>query len=324
VCVHVCVLRMFAHVFVSQTWGDGSRGKLGHGNTTDVAAPQTIGGLNAVVQVAAGGDHTLFLFEDGTVQSVGSGAVGQLGHGDNVDLSTPKMIRAVKQHAVYSSTDKVGFGKVKAIAAGQHHSVALLEDGTVACWGLGIYGQLGLELDGTGSYVNVPTIVPGVSGVTHIEAGSIYTLLYRGGSKDRGEILMKMGQYPHFTDKNQYARITADTTYSSSMVQEAKFWSSPVNEHNGRVHSVSSATRPPIIHWNNRDDVVPTVYGGHDTVNPVGSQNLDTVGPPQEQEDVYAPGVTAMDKDTVTRGQILVQKLEDTSWADADDNPQAR
>lgn len=75
--------------------------------------------------------------------------------------------------------------------------------------------------------------------------------------------------------------------------------------------------RPPITHWTNEHDALPSVYGGHDSVSPNKKQNIDNVGPPN------AAG-TAMDKDLTTRGQMLVQKLEDTSWAEADDSPNAR
>ena len=62
------------------------------------------------------------------MQSVGSGGVGQLGHGDNMDQLRPKLI-------MKSGSSEVAFGSVKQIAAGQHHSIALMKDGTVATFG---------------------------------------------------------------------------------------------------------------------------------------------------------------------------------------------
>lgn len=76
--------------------------------------------------------------------------------------------------------------------------------------------------------------------------------------------------------------------------------------------------RPPIVHWKNENDALPTVYGGHDSVTSNDRNNLDSLGPPVELNNAAK---TDMDKDLTTRGQMLVQELEDTSWSEADDSP---
>ena len=119
----------------------------------------------------------------------------------------------------------------------------------------------------------------------------------------------------------------------------SRFWSSP--DHDGKVGSVSSAERP-VFHvdvvmlviyftvmwcvcrpkiktWENQNDALPSVYGGHDsTVLSSDKKNLDIIGMESEVHPFE------MDKDLTTRGQTLVQQLEDTSWAEADDSPNAR
>jgi len=308
-----------------QTWGDGSNGKLGHGNVDALTVPLTIEGLNAVIQVAAGGSHTLFLMEDGTMQSVGSGAVGQLGHGDNKDQHRPKLIMASGSGSNnIASSGSIAFRLVQQVAAGQHHSIALMDDGSVATFGLGIYGQLGITLSSSQTYVDTPTVVPNVGGITKVEGGSLYTLLYQGAGYSAGQILMKFGVYPNFKVSNSFPQMTADTSYSNSLTQESRFWSSPSNEHHGKVKTISHADRPPIVHWNNEKDALPTVYGGHDNVASNGGQNLDILGPPVTVTGTDVTGTTEMDKDLTTRGQMLVQELEDTSWSAADDSPNAR
>src|SRR6185503_13464459 len=64
---------------------------------------------------------------------------------------------------------------VVAVAAGNHHSVALRSDGTVWCWGANDVGQIG---DGKGTTHDtsadalLPVQVPGLANVVAIAAGA--------------------------------------------------------------------------------------------------------------------------------------------------------
>ena len=58
------------------------------------------------------------------------------------------------------------------IAAGKAHTCALLDNGTVRCWGDNTAGQLG---DGTTDQRTKATLVTGLSGVTTITAGEAHT-----------------------------------------------------------------------------------------------------------------------------------------------------
>src|SRR5947207_1923734 len=73
-------------------------------------------GLNNVVAIAAGGDHSLALKRNGTVVAWGWNGGGQ-------------------------STVPAGLNNVVAIAAGRNHSLALKGDGTVVAWGWNVEGQ---------------------------------------------------------------------------------------------------------------------------------------------------------------------------------------
>src|SRR5712692_7461641 len=69
-------------------WGDNSSGELGDGTTTKRATPVPLPGLgpdSGVVQVAAGGSHTLVLKADGRVLAWGHNRSGELGDGSTVD-----------------------------------------------------------------------------------------------------------------------------------------------------------------------------------------------------------------------------------------------
>lgn len=70
---------------------------------------------------------------------------------------------------------------VTAVSVGLAHACALLQKGTVDCWGDGTQGDLGL---GSAVPSSVPVAVPGLSGVTGIAAGDYHSCaLLAGGTE---------------------------------------------------------------------------------------------------------------------------------------------
>ncbi len=111
-------------------WGSNEYGQLGNGlGDNRYCTPVQI--TDNVKAVTAGYDHTLILKEDGTLWASGRKIYGQLGDGD----SGPEFSREFVQ----VQTD----AKLKAIATGYNHSLALTEDGAVLAWGNNGSGQLG-------------------------------------------------------------------------------------------------------------------------------------------------------------------------------------
>jgi alpha-tubulin suppressor-like RCC1 family protein len=122
-------------------WGQNVQGTLGNASTQDVGAmdtPASAGDValpGKVLQVGVGAVHVCAVLEGGRVRCWGYGAHGRLGYpveGNIGDDETPAEGRDVD----------VG-GRVSAIAAGGSHTCALLESGSVRCWGEGNHGQLG-------------------------------------------------------------------------------------------------------------------------------------------------------------------------------------
>ncbi len=85
---------------------------------------------NAMQYVAAGRHHSLALRADGAVFAWGRNNHGQLGVGS--DDATINTLQHIEQ-----------LDKVIDIAAGEYHSLAVLQDGTVWAWGSNEFGQLG-------------------------------------------------------------------------------------------------------------------------------------------------------------------------------------
>jgi hypothetical protein len=149
-------------------WGNNSSGQ------SDVPA-----GLDDVVAISAGGEHSLALRSDGTVTAWGSNTFGQ-------------------------SDAPAGLDDVVAISAGGEHSLALRSDGTVTAWGSDGHGQtevpaglgdvvaldagwahgLALRSDGTvtawgGNEAGQAQVPAGLDDVVAISAGDDHSLALR-------------------------------------------------------------------------------------------------------------------------------------------------
>ncbi|KAG8454208.1 hypothetical protein GDO86_000737 [Hymenochirus boettgeri] len=114
-------------------WGHSAFGQLGigHRSPTIVTTPcsSTFPLATCIKKVACGGNHTLFLMEDGQVYSCGWNGEGQLGH--TLEGTGPVQVTALaKEHILH-------------IACGQSHSLAVNHVGQLFSWGAGNDGQLG-------------------------------------------------------------------------------------------------------------------------------------------------------------------------------------
>ncbi len=139
---HTCALLDGGAV---RCWGFGGNGRLGYANTNsigddespDVAGPVDLGAGRSAVALAAGGDHTCALLDDGTVRCWGFGGNGRLGYANKAsvgDDETPGSVGPVD----------LGQGRTAvAISAGGDSTCARLDDGGVRCWGEGNSGRLG-------------------------------------------------------------------------------------------------------------------------------------------------------------------------------------
>ncbi|EEF39472.1 ultraviolet-B receptor UVR8 [Ricinus communis] len=147
------------------TWGRGEDGQLGHGDAQDRLSPtilSTLEGLE-IISVICGADHTIAYSESHTdVYSWGWGDFGRLGHGNSSDLFTPQPIRQL--HGL----------KIKQIACGDSHCLAVTMEGQVQSWGRNQNGQLGL---GTTEDSLVPQKIQAFQGVPikMVAAGAEHT-----------------------------------------------------------------------------------------------------------------------------------------------------
>ncbi|KAJ8476942.1 hypothetical protein OPV22_020669 [Ensete ventricosum] len=147
------------------SWGRGEDGQLGHGDAEDRLLPMLLSALDSrsIVSVTCGADHTTAYSEsDDQVYSWGWGDFGRLGHGNSSDVFTPQPIKALQ-----------GL-KIKQIACGDSHCLAVTMNGEVQSWGRNQNGQLGL---GTTDDSLVPQKIQALQGicVKMIAAGAEHT-----------------------------------------------------------------------------------------------------------------------------------------------------
>ena len=91
------------------TWGEGSTGKLGHGDESNQKTPKRVEGLIGVKakQVSCGGHNTAVCTEDGRVYTFGEGTYGQLlVHGEKTNKTSPTLFKALEgKHITQCSVD---------------------------------------------------------------------------------------------------------------------------------------------------------------------------------------------------------------------------
>jgi cysteine-rich repeat protein len=131
-------------------WGQNADGELGIGDTTDRGFFPTdmgdqlprvkLGNGRTAVALAAGKLHACAILDDGSVKCWGGNPDGELGIGDTRD-------RGGNPGEMGDALPRVALGAGRtaiAIAIGELHTCALLDDHSVKCWGVNAEGQLGL------------------------------------------------------------------------------------------------------------------------------------------------------------------------------------
>jgi alpha-tubulin suppressor-like RCC1 family protein len=144
-------------------WGLNIQGQLGDGTNNTPYVPVQNKLLTNVEAVSAGLVHSVALKEDGTVWAWGKNSNGQLGDGTTNDSNIPVQVITLTDALV----------DLKAVGAGEYHTVALKNDGTVWAWGKNSNGQLG---DGTINDSNIPVQVSNLTEVKAIGVGQNHTV----------------------------------------------------------------------------------------------------------------------------------------------------
>jgi alpha-tubulin suppressor-like RCC1 family protein len=156
-------------------WGFNGNGQLGQNNTTSLSyatqvfmdAARTLP-LTNIISISSGDTHVLALAADGTLWTWGGNWAGQLGINNG---GANSLLPAVVQ---LSATGPAISG-VTSISAGNRHSIAVMNDGTLKTWGGTGGGPAYLGQTGTGAGTSYPTTVPGLSNIVEASDGDNWT-----------------------------------------------------------------------------------------------------------------------------------------------------
>lgn len=170
----------------AKCWGANTAGQLGNGGdgydttsgtfvSTSSAIPVSVLNINSAIAVFAGGQHTCALLSSGQLTCWGWNGFGQLGNGTSGYFNVSQ---ASWEPPSWSAVpvDVLGISNVTIVAVGGMHTCAVIIDGTVTCWGLNFYGQLGngmagYDAAGNHSYSAAPVAVLGISDAKTVATG---------------------------------------------------------------------------------------------------------------------------------------------------------
>jgi alpha-tubulin suppressor-like RCC1 family protein len=183
------------------------------------------GDFMGVKQVSAGGSHTMFLKEDGTVRATGRNYNGQLGLGDDGEETNR------------GTPTKVDIENVKQVSAGHRYTMLLKEDGTV--WATGDNygdngdGQLGL---GDTKDRNIPTKVD-IENVKEVTTGYNHTMflkedgtVWATGSNGSGQLgLGGSKRTPTKVDIENVKQVSAGNRYTMLLKEDGTVWATGDN-----------------------------------------------------------------------------------------------
>ena len=141
--------------------------------------PPALAYVDTFTAVSAGGFHSLAVKADGSLWTWGQNYYGQLGTG----------ARSTSQSASTPIPEQIMQGVVS-VSAGQYHSLALKEDGSLWAWGKNHFGEIGDGTytgvqPGTNSYANNDRLTPVkiMDNVVFISAGDDHSMaIKRDGS----------------------------------------------------------------------------------------------------------------------------------------------
>ena len=140
---HTCALLESG---VMKCWGDNSYGQLGKDNTNDLGdasgemgsslASINLGAGRRAIKIAASGNTSCAVLDNGTAKCWGSNSDGQLGQGTTATLGD-----GTGEMSALAAIDLDGY--VVDIQLGTYHACAILDNNSLKCWGDNTYGQLG-------------------------------------------------------------------------------------------------------------------------------------------------------------------------------------
>ena len=126
-------------------WGRGVDGQIGYNNATTTYSPQLVLLPRPAVAISAGESHTCAILDNNSMMCWGRNDFGQVGDGTTNQRDVPVYVENFIGANVYPI----------AVSGGSLHTCALLNDGSINCWGRNNNGQLGTYSGDSSSPVSI-------------------------------------------------------------------------------------------------------------------------------------------------------------------------
>ncbi len=164
-----CVIHESGNV---SCWGRNWSGQLGNGihsndeqdDSVNSGVPVSVKNLSDAIEISNGYSHTCAIHEDGTASCWGNSEGGRIGNG-----------RAFYGRTTAVRVEAVNVSDADAVVAGENHTCALHEAGTVSCWGSNSSGQLGSGTVGAELDTPTPTPIADIAGAVAIATTKNHT-----------------------------------------------------------------------------------------------------------------------------------------------------
>ena len=305
-----------------RTWGNDFSGQLGLGRVAYEKTPVAVLDLTQVVEVAAGFNHAVAVKDDGSVWAWGDNSYGQLGDGTfGAENSRPAPVRVL------------GVSDAKHVAAGEFHSLAVTEDGSVWAWGNNADGQLG---DGSTKSRIIPIRLGTIGDVGAISAGARHSVAMKNDGSVWSWGLNANGQLGDGTTNSRSTPARAGTFSDASRISAGHYhtaivrgvagtvWTWGANA-DGQLGDGTRIDRGVPVQALGLDDVREIAAGGHHTVALKSGGSVWTWGDnglaqfdggdAGRTRPAAVDGMTSVATISAGRVQTLVRKDDRSVWA---------
>ncbi|GAX82152.1 hypothetical protein CEUSTIGMA_g9580.t1 [Chlamydomonas eustigma] len=243
-------------------FGNGLSGRLGTGVKSE-NFPRILGALIGydMKQASCGGAHTAAVTDDGTLFTFGLNDKGQLGHSRD------------EQHVPYPL--EVGLpDAIRAVSAGEHHTLCVTTSGEVWAFGSNECGQLGIGQEFEHKYVEPRlvkqlkgvNVVAVTAGVSHSLALSAQGDVFSWGQSDCGAL----GHGPETVRKIEWMPRVIRTLSNIRSITSGYFSSGCIDQH-GRAFTWGHGLYWQLGHGEACHEFVPRRLEG---INVCGSLSL--------------------------------------------------
>jgi alpha-tubulin suppressor-like RCC1 family protein len=220
-------------------WGQGTSGQLGNGALNNSASPVTVSGINNAISVSGGRMHACALLSTGSIKCWGKAESGALGNGSTTGNSS--------QNNQTIPVDVSGISNAINIYAGYQESCAVLDNGSVNCWGAGF---------GT-TPVNISSDIQ--------NAIQVSTWADQAVVLDNGSIIVRdnNGTIEYILGISNAIQVSHDTVTSCAVLDNGSVncWGAGQSGQLGNGHEYNENTPVSVLNINNAKQV--STFEGH-------------------------------------------------------------